>query len=330
MRVRLAACLSLSTVVTSTVVTLTVVLMTAAVPATAAPSDMVRDHPMPSFGCLRAPDMPVGQTVAWTVESGGYQRTYRIHLPADYHSFMPTPVILTFGGRNESSTTIEGYTGFDDLNAITVYPDARTDAKSETSFEGAPYSPVGVDDVLFVSDLLNQLQNTLCVDPFRIYADGKSNGGGFTALLACRLDHRIAAFGMVSGAFYPQSTVGCGPGRPVPLVEFHGTADTVINYDGNDSRQGSEVPAIMDWLAGWAAHDHCATTPDSTDIGTDVVKLGYPDCAGRSSVEHYRIIGGGHTWPGATVHNGPGVTTLTISATAIMWRFFLSHPLAIG
>jgi polyhydroxybutyrate depolymerase len=186
---------------------------------------------------------------------------------------------------------------------------------------------VGVDDVQFVSDLLDQLQSTLCVDPFRIYADGKSNGGGFTALLACQLQHRIAAFGMVSGAFYPQSTAGCQPGSPVSLVEFHGTADTVINYDGDDTRQGSEVPAIMDWLAGWAAHDHCATTPASTGIGTDVVKFTYPDCAVWSSVEHYRVIGGGHTWPGATVHNGPGLDTLTISATAIMWRFFLSHPL---
>lgn len=315
MRVRLAACLAVLTVVAT------------AVPASAAPRDMVRNHPMPSFGCLRAPDVPVGQTVTQSIESGGYQRTYRIHLPADYHSFVPTPVILTFGGRGESSTTIEGYTGFDDRDAIAVYPDGLTDAKGETSFEGAPYSPVGVDDVLFVSDLLNQLQGTLCVDPFRIYADGKSNGGGFTALLACQLDHRIAAFGMVSGAFYPQSTVGCGPGSPISLVEFHGTADTVINYDGDASRQGSTLPAIMDWLAGWAAHDHCASSPASTDIGTDVVKFAYADCAGASSVQHYRVIGGGHTWPGATVHNGPGGTTLTISATAIMWRFFLSHPL---
>jgi polyhydroxybutyrate depolymerase len=317
MRLRLAACLAL----------LTVAATAAAVPASAAPADAVHNFPLPSFGCLRAPDVPLGQTVTESIESVGVQRPYRIHVPADYHPFIPTPVIMTFGGRNESSTTIESYTGIDDLNAIAVYPDALIDSKGETSFEGAPYSPVGVDDVLFVSDLLNQLQSTLCVDPLRIYADGKSNGGGFAALLACQLQHRIAAFGMVSGAFYPQSTVGCTPGTPVSLVEFHGTADTVVNYDGDDSRQGSTLPAIMDWVAGWADHDHCAPTPTSTDVGTDVVNVDYSRCARGSSVEHYRVVGGGHTWPGATVHNGPGNTTLTISATAIMWRFFLSHPL---
>jgi hypothetical protein len=52
---------------------------------------------MPSFGCLRPPDVPAGQSVTQSVESGGQQRTYRIHLPANYHSFIPTPVILTFG-----------------------------------------------------------------------------------------------------------------------------------------------------------------------------------------------------------------------------------------
>jgi len=302
------------------------VVATTAGPAVAAPADMVRDRPLPGVGCLRAPNVPVGQTVTGSIESGGFQRTYRIHLPTNYHRFRPTPLILTFGGRGEASQAIEGYTGFDDLDAIAVYPDGLPGDKGETAWEGAPYQPPS-DDVLFVSDLLDHLQATLCVDPFRIYADGKSNGGGFTALLACRLDHRIAAFGMVSGAFYPQSTVGCPPRRPVSLVEFHGTADTVINYDGDASRLGSTLPAIMDWVAGWADRDHCAATPTSSDIGTDVVRFAYRDCARHASVEHYRVIGGGHTWPGATVHNGPGTTTTTISATRIMWRFFLGHPL---
>lgn len=314
MRLRLAAWLAL------------LIVAATAVPASAASRDVVRNHPLPSFGCLRAPDVPLGQTVTASIESGGYQRTYRIHVPADYHPFAPTPVILTFGGRGESSTTIEGYTGFDNLNAIAVYPDGLPSDNGETAWEGAPYQPPA-DDVLFVSDLLNQLQATLCVDPTRIYADGKSNGGGFTALLACQLDHRIAAFGMVSGAFYPQSTIGCTPGTPVSLVEFHGTADTVINYNGASSRQGSTLPAITDWVRGWADHDRCAATPTSTNIGTDVVKFTYTGCARFSSVEHYRVIGGGHTWPGATVHNGPGNTTTTISATTIMWHFFLGHPL---
>ena len=289
-------------------------------------TDTVIDHPVLSLGCFRQTDLPLGQTVTGSVTSGGVVRTYRIHLPANYRSYLPTPVIMTFGGRGESSTTIEGYSDFDDLNAIAVYPDGLPGEGGQTAWEGAPYASTA-DDVLFVSDLLNQLQSTLCVDPLHIYADGKSNGGGFAALLACQMPGRIAAFGMVAGAFYPGTSEGCQAGLPVSLVDFHGTADTVIAYDGNPNRLGSTLPAVMDWVAGWGANDACNSTPISTDIGTDVVEFDYYGCADRSSVVHYRVVGGGHTWPGATIENGPGVTTLTISATKIMWQFFLEHPL---
>lgn len=313
MRLRNSACLAVFALVASGL-------------STAAAHADPQDQPIPSSGCFSRTDLPPGQTVSESISSGGDERTYRIHLPDDYRPYRPTPVILTFGGRGESSEKIESYSGFDDLEAIAVYPDGLPTDNGQTGWEGAPYAS-SADDVLFVSDLLDDLQSTLCVDPRRIYADGKSNGGGFAALLACQLSDRIAAFGMVAGAFYPGTSDGCEPGAPVSIVDFHGTADTVINYDGDTSRMGSTLPAIMDWTASWADYDGCDSTPNSEDIGSDVVEFDYQNCADGSAVQHYRIVGGGHTWPGATIENGPGVTTQTISATQIMWRFFLAHPL---
>jgi creatinine amidohydrolase/Fe(II)-dependent formamide hydrolase-like protein len=97
-----------------------------------------------------------------------------------------------------------------------------------------------------------------------------------------------------------------------------------------DRRVSAWCPAPATRRPRRAAHrgrGRCAPTPRSTDIGADVVKFAYVGRARHASVGHYRVIGGGHSWPGATVHNGPGVTTSTISATRIMWRFFLGHPL---
>ena len=190
---------------------------------------------------------------------------------------------------------------------------------------GAPYQPPS-DDVLFVSDLLDHLQAALCVDPQRIYATGKSNGAGFTALLACRLQHRIAAFATIAGAFYPETTVGCRPGRSVSIVYFHGTADPIVGYDGEASSHGEPLPALMDWVRHWAEHDHCGPAA-STTIGTDVTEIAYGHCAAHADVVHYRIEGAGHTWPGELVDSGPGSATQTVSATRVLWRFFLTHPL---
>jgi polyhydroxybutyrate depolymerase len=297
-------------------------LITAA-PAQAAAAP--KDHPVLTTGCLRSPAEPLGQTVTETMASGGYQRSYLIHLPSTYRSWLPTPVVMAFHGRKGDGTDIEAFSGLDALPAIAVYPVGLPGEADEPAWQGAPYQPPS-DDVLFVSDLLDRLQSSLCVDPLRIYATGKSNGGGFTALLACRLEHRIAAFATVAGAFYPETTVGCGPGRPVSLVDFHGTADPIVGYDGEASSHGEPLPALPDWVQNWADHDHCGSAVE-TPIGTDVTQVAYPGCAGHAQIVHYRVAGAGHTWPGELIDSGPGSATQTISATTVLWTFFRTHPL---
>jgi polyhydroxybutyrate depolymerase len=163
------------------------------------------------------------------------------------------------------------------------------------------------------------------VDRARVFATGKSEGGGFTALLACRLPSRIAAFATVSGAFYPGTDAGCAGSPPVPLLDLHGTGDKIISYDGGVSHQ-QHYPAMADWLKRWASHNRCAATPNSTSIGSDVTMLSWPGCAAGSALVHYRIAGGGHTWPGAVAPSGPGKTSNTVSATQVMWAFFTAHP----
>ena len=90
-------------------------------------------------------------------------------------------------------------------------------------------------------EMLDHFEERYCIDSSRVYAAGKSNGGGFTNLLACdaTASKRIAAFAPVSGAYYqdvPEDAcnaetvpIECNPGRcPIPIIEFHGTADTTI------------------------------------------------------------------------------------------------------
>ncbi len=52
----------------------------------------------------------------------------------------------------------------------------------------------GIDDGLYVSHMLNEIQASYCVDARRIWATGISNGGSMVGYLACVLADRIAAF----------------------------------------------------------------------------------------------------------------------------------------
>ncbi|HET9501843.1 MAG TPA: hypothetical protein VFO98_16445 [Marmoricola sp.] len=291
---------------------------TAAVAAAA-----VEDHVVPTTGCGTAAAVQPGTSGVGHLESGGVERSFVLHVPAGYSPGDPTAVVLAFHGRKGTGAELEEFSGLSSLPALVVYPDGLP-VDGKTAWEGAPYSPP-VDDVLFTSELLDHVQATYCVDSSRIYATGKSNGAGFTALLACRLPHRIAAFAPVAGAFYPQSRVGCRPGTPVPMMEFHGVADPIIEYVGGESH-GFPFPAVTDWLTTWVDHDHCRTET-AERIEPDVTHFSWTDCAGGAEVEHYRIDGAGHTWPGELANSGPGSATQTISATRAMWRFFTAHPL---
>jgi polyhydroxybutyrate depolymerase len=292
----------------------------ATAPATARAAGIV-DRPLPTTGCGKAPSVRPGHSSTEYLVSGGVRRGYLLHVPDHYQPHRPYALVLSFHGHKRTSAYQEELTGMSALNAITVYPQGLVGTDGQTAWEGAPYS-ADVDDVLFTSDLITRLQGGYCVDPHRIYAAGKSNGGGFTGVLACRMAGRIAAFAPVSGAFYPQGGP-CEPSRPVPIADFHGTADTTIPYDGDPARG---LPDLPSWLNAWAARDRCRPRPAEHVIAGNVTVQDWRGCARGSALRHYRIAGAGHVWP-STSPNLDSPTPTSIDATPLIWEFFQRHPL---
>lgn len=200
-------------------------------------------------------------------KSGVTPRRYRLHVPANYDDHKKAPLILSFHGRGKDAKFQEALSQFSNasygFDGIAVYPEgvavrirhssseqrhlligAQT-RKGTQQFQGDPDAPASVNDVTFVLELLDHLETTFNIDTSRIYAAGKSNGGGFTGLLACdpEATKRIAAFAPVSGAFYltqNQTLPACTPSRtPIPILEFHGWKDTTIPYLGGINTRGN-------------------------------------------------------------------------------------------
>jgi len=288
-----------------------------AAPTASAASPVPVDRPVPTTGCHRPSPVPAGVTTLRTLTSGGLVREYTVHVPARYQPSRQYPVVLSFHGHKRTSKYQEELSGFSAYDAISVYPQGLTRTDGESAWTGAPYS-AAADDVLFTSDLLNTLQRDLCVDSRRIYATGKSNGGGFVGVLACRMPGRIAAFAPVAGAFYPQGGA-CHPSRPAPILDFHGTADTTIPYTGNPAKG---LPTLPEWLGGWADRNGCFPRPIEYSPKTDVTVQHWIGC----SLQHYRVEGAGHVWP-STSPNNDSATPTVINATPVIWRFFQSHRL---
>jgi polyhydroxybutyrate depolymerase len=152
---------------------------------------------------------------------------------------------------------------------------------------------------------------------------GKSDGAGFAASAACGIP-QVAAVATISGAFYQGENRCAASGQPLSILNMHGTGDPVVPYDGSRARG---LYATDAWLALWRQRDQCAGPGIDRSIASDVVQTTWPSCIDGTEVVNYRIIGGGHTWPGATVPSGgPGATTHSIDAAQAMAAFFAAHP----
>jgi polyhydroxybutyrate depolymerase len=291
-------------------------------------------YPIMSEGCGQKSTVLPGDSQIQTIFSDQLTRSYLLHIPIGYKDTVQQPLVLNFHGHGSNSQHQAFYSNFSSLanqqDFIVVYPQGTIGPDKETGWATGPARDPQVNDVLFVSDILNKLQSTLCINPSRIYATGFSNGGGMTDVLACKMAGRIAAFAPVSGS-YPPVPAGCNPMRPVPILEFHGTADQVVPYNGSVAK---DYPPVMQWLQEWVTRDGCTINPVVTHPVANVTEEQW-GCQGNATIIHYQLAGWPHAWPHIEPHlirlgHNPSRHVLvmaSLDATSIIWTFFEEHPL---
>jgi polyhydroxybutyrate depolymerase len=281
---------------------------------------------MPPSPCTGKATQAAGDST-WTIQtSTSGTRTALVHIPTGYDPTKPTPIVLNFHGLAGSPSQEEGLTLMDaeadSQGFVVVYPQGTGALPSWNAGAccGTAVSD-NVDDVGFTSDLLDALEDKLCADETRVFVTGMSNGGFFSHVLGCDMADRIAAIAPVAGVL---GIPTCNPSRPVPVIEFHGTSDPLVPYDGDPA---IGYPSVADTVAGWVQRDGCTGSPTTTYSNGDATCVTYAQCSQGADVTLCTITGGGHTWPGGTPFPLLGATSTDISATDAMWTFFQSHPL---
>lgn len=286
---------------------------------------------LPGFGRVpgrsdcSTPDHPTGDSTL-SLNSGGMQRSFIVHLPPSYGQ-EPQAVVLNYHGYDNTAARMDKYTDMgteaDRANFIVVFPQGADDSVGKTSWNagiGVSGTTGNADDVQFTRDMLRYLHRNYCIDTHRIYVTGYSIGASMAYRVACTLSDQIAALATVEGAFY-HFDGGCQPTSPMPVLEIHGQADQFAPYDGAPDRK---LASVQTFLNVWFNLDTCNTNSSSTIFQqADVTGLKWSSCAKGTVVEHYRISDGGHVWPGsATPMPDLGYTTHTIDANTVIWNFF--------
>jgi len=301
----------------------------------------------PSAGCRSTAPAASGEATV-PLTAGGRTGTYVQQLPTTYNGRSPMPVVFDFHGYSEPASLQVT------LSALGTYGEAHgfiTITPAVTEPIPLWEATIGSQDMAFVGGVLDSVERTLCVDQDRLYATGYSNGAFLASAIACQYAGRIAAVAPVAGI---QDIAGCKPSRPVPVVTFHGTADPYVHFDGTPSKTAAALPAptghggtlgqsdaqalkkapsIPQDAADWARRNGCRSASSRTKVADDVTLIRYR-CPPLAQVELYVVKGGGHAWPGsqgsAALQAAVGRTTFSITADAIMWRFFAAHPLRKG
>lgn len=269
-----------------------------------------------------------------SIASSGQEREYLLYVPPSYDRAKPTPLVVSLHAAALWPATQMAISHWnsvaDEHGFIVVYPSGTTLRGGGT---GAlpkvwllrPEANL-LPNVSFISELIDALEADYNIDPTRIYVNGFSNGGAMAFALSCRLSNRIAAVGTVSAA-QDQPWSWCADSRPVPLINFHGTADLVPYEGGTVWASPRPFPSVSTWTANWARRNRCGPHPIESAVAADVARVEYTNCADDAAVVLYTIRGGGHAWPGGKpmLKWIVGPTSGSIDATSEMWAFFRQH-----
>jgi polyhydroxybutyrate depolymerase len=218
----------------------------------------------------------------------------------------PVGLVLAFHGAGGTGDGFAGGTGFsdaaDDHAFAVLYPSAAAHQFWSLNAQ------MGTTDLDNLRALLPRAEALACTD--KVFATGVSNGGGFTARVACELDD-IVAIAPVAGGY--RALDPCPSTRHLSVLEIHGTADHVVPYSGKKPDYAGSAPR---YLAGWAKRDGCTGQPTAKRETKIVTHLRYRGCATGLAVEHLRLRDVDHGWPDAA---------WGLDTNEAVLRFFAAH-----
>ena len=261
----------------------------------------------------------------------GLIRSYRLYIPAKYKAGTNVPMVINMHGYGSTNIQQEFYGEFrpiaDTANFMIAFPNGSLDASNKQFFNCLFDNISNVDDVGFISAMIDTISAKYSIDKNAIYATGMSNGGFMSYELACKLSNRIAAIASVAGIELYTHYNSCKPDHPVPIMHIHGTNDGTVAYTGS----AVWVP-VETLVTSWVDFNKCDKTPVVTDVpdinkndGCTAVHYVYENGVNGSTVEFYKVVGGDHSWPGAPLNLN--TTNYDFNASKEIWRFFRKYKL---
>ena len=270
------------------------------------------------------------------LKPGKYNRTidgrkYIVYVPNTYDGSKPVPLLVDYHPINGSADMRSGSALYEDVTrndaVIIIYPEGEESPMQ--NFMGGGYARawnVGpcctdADDITFSRKFIEATRKEAYIDGTRIYATGYSMGGGMSNYAACFMADIYAAVapGSFDLAEELVNSEGCHPVRPIPIMNFRGTNDGVVNYQ-HQNEPSKVVPGkpitflgAKENFATWASINGCTGSATKDANGCEV----YNTC--NSNVKVGLCTDKGTASCGSNGHDDP--------CPSIAWNFLKQFTL---
>jgi len=310
-----------------------------------------------------APEYTPGFHTGWMMQSSlvnstwVFNRTFTYYIPSSFTNSTAVPLLFSFHGLGSSGAGQVSLTAFHALaeqeGFIAVFPDATALDPADPRWSacngtlpnlpnahiqwnmGAPGSLqycAGVDDVGFVGAMVDWFKTYFNITASQIYATGMSNGAMFSYLLAANLTDTFAGIAPVASPM-TLNLVAEDFENPVTMILMMGTADPIVAYNGSAWTYSAEQTVDI-----WRNITGTTTGPFETVWGptssdsTKVHRYLYGNGTNGTEVMLFKVVGGGHTWPGGPQYSPVvGAVTTHVDGSAMIWKHLppLKYYLAV-
>lgn len=263
------------------------------------------------------------------IKFAGTEREYIVYRPAGLSRKNPVPLVIMLHGGFGSGEQAEKAYNWDAMadkqGFVVAYPEGTKRTWNAGKCCGASVKK-NIDDLGFLTALIEKISNDENIDASRVYMTGMSNGAAMTYRYACEGSYPLAAIAPVAGGF----SASCTNPHKVSLLHIHGMDDNHVPFTGGVGTKSvtdvawSPVPKAIE---AFMKANNCQ--PAKTNK-TGLVQTSLANCEDGREVELITIDGAEHQWPMSQLNKGLIVKMFlkldppsqSLDATAVIWDFF--------
>ena len=280
------------------------------------------------------------------IEHDGLERCWEKHVPENLDPGVPVPLIVDVHGYSSTSSTHMDLSGFNEIanteGAIIVYPNGvpgknlPTDPDENQAWNAgwccAHASRDNIDDVGFITRVIEMTIEQENINSSRIYASGWSNGCAMVQRLAMEMSHVFAAVGCMSHYLI---TDYVDDYSPIPIMEVHGFLDNVVLYETSllslpwaedmwTNPESVDTGAIEN-MHEWASYNQCTDSMKTFETNEFFTIQGFDECENDAIVRLMTIFAAQHNPYANNNADGSLGTQGLVQTSEHVWDFLIQH-----